>query len=106
MATATPDLTQPSALADTGQQRMLLIGAGLAALALMVWWLRRPDPREQAARRLVRDWRRVDDMDDARDLVGSNLPAIAQPVLLILLREIEAQVDHGFRQLERKINRL
>jgi hypothetical protein len=106
MATATPDLTQPSTLADTGQQRVLLIGAGLAALALMVWWLRRPDPREQAARRLVRDWRRVDDMHDARDLVGSNLPAIAQPVLLILLREIEAQVDHGFRQLERKINRL
>jgi hypothetical protein len=103
---AMSDLAEPSPWASLTQQRPLMIGAGLAGLALLFLWLRRSDPRDQAARRLVRDWGDVDDVDDARAVVGSNLPTILQPVLLILLREVEAQVDRGFRELERRISRL
>jgi hypothetical protein len=61
---------------------------------------------QQAARRLVRDWRKVDDADDARDLLGSNMPVILRPALLAILEVIEDQVEHGFRRLERQIQHL
>ena len=100
------ELTQRNWLADVGQQGWLLVGAGLATFALVMFWLRRPARQQQAARRLVRDWSDVDDVDDARDLLGSNLPAVVQPALLVALEEIERQVDRGFRRLERAIQKL
>jgi hypothetical protein len=77
------------------------------ALGLFVLLLRRRSaPEEQAARRLVRDWRKVDDAADVRDLLGSNLPTIVRPALLMALHEIERQVHKGFQNLERDIERL
>jgi hypothetical protein len=87
------------------QQKALLIGTGVFLVA--VWFLRsRSRPEEKAARRLVRDWRRVDDSDDVRDLLGENIPTIVRPALLIALREIERQVHRGLRKIERDIERL
>jgi hypothetical protein len=54
----------------------------------------------------VRDWRNVDDAADVRNLIGSNLPPIVRPALLMALREIERQVHKGFQSLERDIERL
>ena len=64
------------------------------------------DREEQAARRLVRDWRNVDDVTDVRDLLGDNLPTILRPALLTALEEIENIVHHWFRRAEREIQRL
>lgn len=100
------ELTQRTWLADISQQGWLLIGAGLAMVALVMVWVRRPARQQQAARHLVRDWGNVDDVDDARDLLGSNLPAVLQPALLVALDEIQRQVERGFRRLERAIEKL
>jgi hypothetical protein len=54
----------------------------------------------------VRDWRRVDDVRDVRALLGSNLPTVVRPVLLVVLGEIERQVHRGFDNIERDIKRL
>ena len=118
MATSTPsssstssngltasEWTQQSMLSDLRQQKGLLIGIG-AVIGLVLLLSRRSAPEEKAARRLVRDWRHVDDRDDVRDLLGENLPPIVRPVLLALLEEIERQVHRGFRSLEREIERL
>jgi hypothetical protein len=99
------EFTQQTMLSDLTQQRWL-IGVGIGLVVMLFIWLRRSDEREQAARRLVRDWRRVDDVDDARDLLASNLPPIVRPALLIMFEEIERQVHRGFRQLEKSIERL
>jgi hypothetical protein len=98
--------TQQSMLGDMAQQKWLLIGVASLAGAVVLWATRRKAPEEVAARRLVRDWRNVDDAEDARDLLGSNVPIILRPVLLTALEEIEDQVHHLFRRLEREINRL
>jgi hypothetical protein len=88
------------------QQKGLLIGLGLTVVAFLVLARRRSAPEKRAARRLVRDWRRVDDIRDARDLLGSNLPTVVRPVLLVVLGEIERQVHRGFDNIERDIRRL
>ncbi len=97
--------TERTFLNDMTQQKWLLIGLGCFIGAL---WLysRRSAPEEQAARRLVRDWRQVDDVDDARDLLSENIPPILKPALLSALDELHNQVHHAFRQVEREINRL
>ena len=100
------EFTERTMWSDLLEQRALLIGVGATILALWFFLSRRQAPEEQAARRLVRDWRNVDDIGDARDLLGSNVPAILRPALLIVLAEIEAQVKRGFRRLERSIERL
>jgi hypothetical protein len=92
-------------LSDVMQQKWLLVGTGCFIGALWVF-SRRPAPEVKAARRLVRDWRNVDDAEDARDLLGENVPPILKPVLLSALEELERQVDRWFRQLEREIQRL
>ena len=97
--------TQQSMLSDLMQQKGLLVGIGLV-IGLVVFLSRRRAPEEKAARRLVRDWRHVDDPDDARDLLGENVPTIIRPALLAALEEIERQVHRGFRSLERVIERL
>src|SRR5262249_32750306 len=99
--------TQETMSNDLLQQRGLLIGIGLGLFALL-FWLRRSSaaPEEEAATRLVRDMRHVDDPSDARDLLGSNLPTIVRPALLALLAEAQRQTHRGFRQLEREIKRL
>lgn len=97
--------TQQSMLSDLMQQKWLLIGLG-AAVGLFMLVSRRSAPEEKAARRLVRDWRHVDDPDDARDLLGENVPTIVRPVLLAVLEEVQRQVHRGFRSLEREIERL
>jgi hypothetical protein len=99
--------TQTTMWSDLLAQRGLLIGAAVGLVGL-VWWLRRSSAsdEEEAARRLVRDWRHVDDADDARDLVGSNLPVIFRPALLAILEVVQDQVHQGFRQLERQVERL
>jgi hypothetical protein len=97
--------TQRSMLSDLMQQKWLLIGLG-AALGLFMLVSRRSAPEEKAARRLVRDWRHVDDPDDARDLLGENVPTIVRPVLLAVLEEVQRQVHRGFRSMEREIERL
>jgi hypothetical protein len=93
-------------LGDLSQQKWLLIGAGCFVGAVVLWASRRKAPEEEAARRLVRDWRNVDDADDARELLGSNVPTVFKPAMLAALEEIEDQVHKGFRRAEREINRL
>ena len=100
------DLTQQTMLSDLRQQPMLLAGAAVGLVVLLLFFLRRKPSREQAARHLVRDWRGVDDPDDARDVLASNLPAILRPALEVMLDEAEDLVHRWFRQLERAINRL
>jgi hypothetical protein len=97
--------TQQSMLSDLMQQKGLLIGLGVV-IGLVMLLSRRSAPEEKAARRLVRDWRHVDDPDDARDLLSENVPTIVRPALLAALDEIERQVHRGFRSLERDIERL
>ena len=92
-------------MSDLMQQKGLLIGAGVVIGALLLF-RRRSAPEEKAARRLVRDIRRVDDAGDVRDLLGDNLPTIVRPALLMALSEIERQVHRGFRMLEREIEHL
>jgi hypothetical protein len=99
------EYTQQTMLSDLMQQRWLIaLGIGIGILVLMR--LRRAPEPQQAARRLVRDWRYVDDVEDARELLGSNLPPIMKPALLLALREIERQVNYGLRRLEREIEHL
>ena len=97
--------TQKTMFSDLRQQKWLLIGAGCF---IGILWLmsRRLAPEEKAARRLVRDWRNVDDADDVRDLLGENVPTILRPALLSALDEIQRQVHRWFRQVEREIERL
>jgi hypothetical protein len=97
--------TQQSMMGDVMQQKWLLVGLGCAVGALWLW-SRRKAPQEEAARRLVRDWRHVDDADDVRELLGSNVPTVLRPALLSALEEFEDIVHHWFRRLEREINRL
>jgi hypothetical protein len=100
------EFTQESILSDLSQQPWLIgLAVGLGAL-LLFNRLRRPAEQEKAARHLVRDWRKVDDVAGARDLLGENLPAVMRPALLRLLAEIERQTDRGFRRLERSIEHL
>jgi hypothetical protein len=87
------------------QQKGLFIGLGVAVV--MIWFFRsRSRPEEKAARRLVRDWRHVDDPQDVRELLGENLPTIVRPALLIALAEIERSVHRAFRKIEKDIERL
>ena len=97
--------TQQTMLSDLMQQKRLLIGLGLLVGAFLLFRPRRA-PEEKAARRLVRDIRKVDDADDVRNLLGDNLPTIVRPALLIALDEIQRQVHRGFRTLEREIEHL
>jgi hypothetical protein len=100
------EFTQQSILSDLSQQPWLIgVALGLGAL-LLFNVLRRPHEQEKAARRLVRDWRKVDDVAGARDLLGENIPAVMRPALLQLLAEIERQIDRAFRRLERAIEHL
>jgi hypothetical protein len=91
---------------DLGQQKWVLIGVGSLVGALVLWATRRKAPEEIAAQRLVRDLRHVDDADAVRELLGENLPTILRPALLSALEEIQDQVHHGFRRLEREISHL
>jgi hypothetical protein len=97
--------TQQSMFGDLSQQKWLIVGAACFVGALWLW-SRRKAPEEKAAQRLVRDWRHVDDVDDARDLLGSNVPTIFKPVLLTALGEIEDVVNEWFRRAEKEIHRL
>src|SRR5438309_5179751 len=97
--------TQQSMMSDLMQQKGLLIGAGVVIGAFLLF-RSRSAPEEKAARRLVRDIRRVDDADDVRNLLGENVPTIVRPALLIALSEIERQVHKGFRTLEKEIEHL
>ena len=99
------EFTQQTMFNDLLNQRWL-IGAGIGIGVLMLMLLRRPPAQEKAARRMVRDLRHIDDIDDARDLFGSNLPVIVRPALMMIMQEIERQVERGFRTLERSIERL
>jgi uncharacterized iron-regulated membrane protein len=93
-------------VADLTQQKGLLIGAGIVVGVFLLLSRRRSAPEEKAARRLVRDWRKVDGASDVRDLLGANLPTIVRPALLAALHEIERQTQKGFASLEREIERL
>jgi hypothetical protein len=97
--------TQQSMLSDVMQQKGLLICLGVVVGAFLLF-RPRSAPEEKAARRLVRDIRRVDDADDVRNLLGDNLPTIVRPALMIALNEIERQVHKGFRTLEKEIEHL
>jgi hypothetical protein len=98
--------TETNMLTDLMQQRGLLVGLGALVVAFLFFKRRSGRPEEKAARRLVRDMRRVDDPDDVRDLLGDNLPAIVRPALLIALAEIERQVHRGFDKLQHDLQRL
>src|SRR5207237_7305602 len=76
--------TQQSMLSDLMQQKGLLIGLGVV-IGLVMLLSRRSAPEEKAARRLVRDWRNVDDPDGVRNLVAENVPTIVRPALLAVL---------------------
>ena len=52
--------TQHTMLSDVMQQKGLLIGLGVVVGFFVLILRRRAAPQEQAARRLVRDWRKVD----------------------------------------------
>lgn len=98
--------TQQSMLGDLSQQKWLIVGAACFVGAVVLWASRRKAPQEEAARRLVRDWRHVDDAEDVRDLLGSNVPRVFKPAMLTALEEIEDLVHKWFRQAEREIKRL
>lgn len=99
------EFTQRTMFSDLTQQPWLIaIGVGLGILFLTR--LRGRPPQEKAARRLVRDWRHVDDVDDARDLLGTNLVIIMRPAILMILQELQRQAHDGFRRLEKSIERL
>ena len=100
------ELTQKTMLSDLKQQPMVWAGAALAVVAVVLFWTRRQPSQESAARHLVRDWRGVDDVSDARNLVGANMPIILRPALLAALEAAEDQVDAWFRQAERAISRM
>jgi hypothetical protein len=100
------DWTQQSMLNDLMQQKWLVAGGAAVLVVLWLFSRRRSAPEEQAARRLVRDWRNVDDVTDVRDILGDNLPTILRPALLTALEEIEHIVHRWFRQAEREIQRL
>jgi hypothetical protein len=100
------ELTQKTMLSDLKQQPMLWAGAALAVVALVLFWTRREPSQASAARHLVRDWRGVDDVDDARDLLGSNMPIILRPAMLAGLEALEDQVHTWFRQAERFISKM
>jgi hypothetical protein len=93
-------------LSDVMQQKGLLIGVGVAIAVLWLFARSRSKPEQKAARRLVRDWRRVDDVDDVRDLLGENVPTIVRPAMLMALAEIERQVHRAFRRLEKEVESL
>jgi hypothetical protein len=97
--------TQQTMMSDLMHQKGLLIGLG-AVIGAFLLFRPRAAPEEKAARRLVRDIRKVDDADDVRSLLGDNLPTIVRPALLTALNEIERQVHRGFRTLEREIEHL
>ncbi len=97
--------TQQSMFSDLLQQKGLIIGAGVI-VGLFLLLRGRSRPEEKAARKLVRDWRNVDDPGDVRDLLGENLPPIIRPALLMVLAEVERQIKLGFRRVERQIERL
>jgi hypothetical protein len=97
--------TEKNMLTDLMKQKGILIGAG-ALIVAFLFFKSRSRPDEKAARRLVRDIRRVDDRDDVRDLLGDNLPTIVRPALLIALGEIERQVHRGFDKLEHDLEKL
>jgi len=100
------EFTQQTMWSDLTRQPWLIpVGIGLGVL-LLLNLMRRPPEQEQAARRLVRDWRKVDDVDAARDLLGENIPTILRPALLMVLEECERQVRQGFRRIERTIEHL
>lgn len=104
--TFTPtEWTQQTMLSDLMQQKGLLIGLGVVVGAVLLF-RPRSAPEEKAARRLVRDIRKVDDADDVRSLLGDNLPTIVRPALLIALNEIERQIHRGFDRLEHEIAHL
>src|SRR5690349_19985897 len=90
------ELTQKTMLSDLQQQPMVWAGAGLAVLAVVLWWTRREPAQQSATRHLVRDWRSVDDEDDARDLLGSNVPVIIRPALLAGLGAAEDRIHTWF----------
>jgi hypothetical protein len=98
--------TRQNMLNDLTQQKGFLIGAGIAVGLTLFMLSRRRPAHEQAARRLVRDWRNIDDAEDARDLLGENIPKILRPVLLSALEEIQEQVHQLFGRMEREIRRL
>jgi hypothetical protein len=102
------ELTQQTALSDLTQQKGLLIGIGLALVAVLFISRRRGSDTDQrkAARHLVRDWGTVDDVGDARTLLASNLGPIVRPVLLLLLSELENQAHRYLRRAEKSIARL
>jgi hypothetical protein len=100
------ELTQKTMLSDLKQQPMLWGGAALAVVALVLFWTRRQPSQQDAARHLVRDWRGVDDVDDARDLLGANVPIILRPALLAGLEALEGQVETWFRQAERALMKM
>jgi hypothetical protein len=102
---APTEWSQQSVVTGVMSQKGLLIGVGVALAALFVF-LRRPASQEKAARQLVRDIRHVDDAGDIRDLLGSTLPPIVRPVLLLALEELERQVHRGFLTLEHQIEDL
>ncbi|HET6315469.1 MAG TPA: hypothetical protein VFG86_03345 [Chloroflexota bacterium] len=99
------ELTQRSMLSDLAQQRWL-IAVGVGLVLFLIVRMRREPPQERAARNLVREMRNVDDIWDARDLFGSNLPPIFRPAMLLILEELERQVKRGFRNMERSIQHL
>ena len=105
-STTASEWTQQNMMSDLMQQKGLLIGAGVALGVTLLLLSRRKAPEEQAARRIVRVCRHVDDAEDARDLLGEHVPTILRPALLSALEEIEEQVHHAFRRLEREIDRL
>ena len=113
MATNTPtrevlpasDWTRMNMLTDLGQQKMVWMGLG-AIVLLFLFMRRREDEQEKAARHLVRDWRKVDDLGDARDHLQSNLMPLGRPVRLVLLAELEQASHKWMRKMERELKHL
>ena len=66
---AASEWTQQNMLSDVLQQKGLIIGVGVVLVGIFLL-RKRSAPEEKAARRLVRDWRHVDDPSDVRHLLG------------------------------------
>lgn len=64
------------------------------------------DSSEKAARKFVRDLRKVDSVDDGREHLQSTLLPVLKPVLMVMLSELEDLVEKAFHRANREVKRL
>src|SRR3569833_3683683 len=100
--------SQQNSFMDFGEQRSMLIMAGIGAALLGLLRLRRRSSNDsrKRAKQLMKDLRKIDSVDDARDRLQPWLAPYLRPMLMAGLRALEAEVDDRFDMAERMIKSL